>query len=74
MDGVLIVVLPSAIKDEDKVQGKEIVNPHGSAPHQGAFGRELYEHFAEYIERGELKVRLIFTLLRDKIDDSCVMT
>ena len=68
------MVLASVIKDEDKVKGKEIVNPFGSAPNQGAFGRELYEHFAEYIEKGELKVRLIFTLLRARIDDNCVMT
>lgn len=53
--GALILVLPSAVKDEDKVATKEIINPIGTAPNQGAFGKELYAHLGGLLEKGEIK-------------------
>lgn len=55
--GTLILVLAAAVKDEDKVKGKDIANPYGSAPSQGAFGKEVYAHLGAYLENGDIKVR-----------------
>ncbi|THH30651.1 hypothetical protein EUX98_g3514 [Antrodiella citrinella] len=53
--GVLAIVLAAAIPEKDRVDGKRIVNPRGSAPDQGTFGEELYKHLGAYLEKGELK-------------------
>ncbi|THH16074.1 hypothetical protein EUX98_g9361 [Antrodiella citrinella] len=53
--GVLAIVLSPAVPEKDRVDGKRIVDPRGSAPQQGAFGEELYKHLGAYLEKGELK-------------------
>ncbi|TCD60172.1 hypothetical protein EIP91_010619 [Steccherinum ochraceum] len=53
--GTLVLVLVTAVKEEDKVEGKDIVNPWGCAVTQRDFGRELYTHLGSYLENGDIK-------------------
>lgn len=55
----MIVLSAPAVKEEDQVKGKRIATPVGRAPDQGAFGKEIYAYFGEYLEKGDIRVRLM---------------
>ncbi|TCD60724.1 hypothetical protein EIP91_009630 [Steccherinum ochraceum] len=52
---LIIVLLKTAVKEEDRVQGKEIVTPLGCAPIQDAFGKEIYAHLTSYLQNRDIK-------------------
>lgn len=67
-------MLPVAIPEEDKEEGKEIITPHGSAPSpdRKEFGKELYAQLEGYVKNGDIKVRNCWCLHEgNEADEVC---